>query len=265
MNIFKNNLRKHYFLELFKITDQTSASQFDTQDLVLQSVELLEKLTKEKANHFSLNYSNSGSKTIRGFKSQYQKSKEIVQCYVDFNSNKTKTYFTVSNSILNYENDSKRPEKSLIDISFQINQSLITKEEIENLAEELIQSFSFDYGYIHEFPTNKYHGEKKMKKGLFSTSIDIDKIDLLWKNHQIEIMNGYIKKLYFINYLNQSQITNKAIKELIQSNGVCAQVSDTIFKWEVEPKEHQELLKNEELLDTCIVSKESRFLSFDTK
>ena len=146
MSIFGRKDRQHYFLELYKISDQQSASDFDTQELVLQAVELLENLTGVKADNFSLNYSSKSYKTIRGFKSQFQRYKEVVYCYVGFNSNETNTYFTVSNPLLNYLKNAKRPDNSAIDISFQVDENLIGDIKIQTLAEQLIKKFPFEYG-----------------------------------------------------------------------------------------------------------------------
>lgn len=261
MSIFGRKDRQHYFLELYKISDQQSASDFDTLELVLQAVELLENLTGVKADNFSLNYASKSYKTIRGFKSQFQRYKEVVYCYVGFNSNETNTYFTVSNPLLNYLKNAKRPDNSAIDISFQVDESLIGNIKIQTLAEQLIKKFSFEYGYIHKFPTKKFSGEKRLKKGLFSTSVSVDEMDHLWTNHQIGITNGYLKKLYLINYINQSHNSNPTISELAQSYGHNNQISDNIGKWEVTNEELQELINSEELLDSCIVTEDFRFLN----
>lgn len=260
MGIFGSKDRQHYFLELYKISDQQSASTFDTQELLLQAIELMEDLTGVKADNFSLNYSNKSCKTIKGFKSQLQAYKEVVYCYVGFNSNETNTYFTVSNPLLNYLKNAKRPDNSAIDISFQVDEDLIENTMVQILAEQLTKQFSFEYGYIDKFPTNRFQGEKKVKKGLFSNSVSVDEMDHLWTNHQIGIINGYLKKLYLINYLNQSQKSNPAISNLIQSYGQNNQVSDKIVRWEVTNEELKELMSSDELLDSCIVTEDFRFL-----
>lgn len=260
MGIFSRTQRQHYFLALQKITDQQSASEFDSLDLVLQAVELMEKLTEKKANHFSLNYSSKGYKTIKGFKSLFQKYKEVVYCYVGFSSKETNTCFMVSNPLLNYLKNAKRPDYSAIEISFQIDQSLITIDEIQTLGEELLETFSFEYGYIHKFPSNRFHGEKKLMRGLFSSSLAITEMDHLWTNHQIGIKDGYIKKLYLVNYINHSQKSNPSISELIQNYGRSSYISDKMSKWEVTSEEHQELMSSDKLLDSCIVTEDFRFL-----
>ena len=56
MGICRRKDRQHYFLELYKVSDLRSASNFNTQELVIQAVELMEDLTGVKADNFSLNY-----------------------------------------------------------------------------------------------------------------------------------------------------------------------------------------------------------------
>uniref|UniRef100_UPI0040483BBC hypothetical protein n=1 Tax=Roseivirga sp. TaxID=1964215 RepID=UPI0040483BBC len=260
MGIFGRRDRQHYFLELYKITDQQSASEFDTQGLVLRAVELLESFKKLKADNFSLNYSDKSFKTIKGFKSRFQKYSEVVYCYVGFDSNKTNTCFTVNNPLLNYLKNAKRPNHSTIHIFFQVDADLVEISEIQLLAKELINNFSFDYGYLHKFPTNKFLGEKRVKKGFFSTSVSVDEIDLLWRNHQIGILHGYLKKLYFVNYINKNQASNPEISNLINSYGETEQISDDILKWKLRDDEFQTLIALADLLNSCIVTEDLRFL-----
>ena len=166
----------------------------------------------------------------------------------------------MSNPLLNYLTNRKRPDNSTIDISFQVDEGLLVDSMTQALAEQLIKKFSFEYGYIQKFPTNRFHGEKKIKKGLFSTSVSVYEMDHLWTNHQIGIINGYLKKLYLINYINHSQKSNPTISKLIQSYGQNNRISDTMDKWELTTVELQELMNSDELLDSCIVTDDSRFL-----
>ncbi|WP_339608105.1 hypothetical protein [uncultured Roseivirga sp.] len=260
MGIFGRRDRQHYFLELYKIADQQSASEFDTQGLILRAVELLGNLTGLKANSFNLNYSDKSYKTVKGFKSRFQKYSEVVHCFVAFDSKNTHTCFTVSNPILNYLKNEKRPNNSAIDISFQVDADLVEISEIQLLAEKLIKNFSFEYGYLHKFPTNKFHGEKRVKKGFFSTSVSVGEMDYLWKNHQIGILHGYLKKLYFINYINKSHIINPEISKLLNSYGETEQISDDILKWILRDDEFQTLIALANLRNSCIVTEDLRFL-----
>ncbi len=259
MSIFQKSGRQHYFLELFKITDQQSASEFNTKELILTTVDLIQNATELEADDLSLNFESKSYKSIEGFKSHLQKH-TVVHSHIGFNSNSSHTFFSVSNPMLNYTKDAKRPGNSTIEISLQVNGEYIDRPGMHILAEELIQKFRFEYGYIHTFPTRKFQGEKKLKKGLLSTSVSVDKTDQIWRNHQIGILHGYLKKLYYTNYLNKSQQGNSLIADFSATKGEIKTISDDITRWTLSDDEFQNLSRSAELEDVCIVTEDSGFL-----
>ncbi|WP_258097558.1 hypothetical protein [Marinoscillum pacificum] len=228
---------------------------------MIQAVELIERLSGIKATDFSLNYTSKSYKTIKGFVSRYQKYKDVVYCDVGFNSNETNTFFSISNSLLNYLKNAKRPEKDVIQMRFQINDELVNEDEIQTISEELIKKFDFQYGYIHKFPTSKFCGERKVKRGLFSTTTTFDKTDQVWRNHEIGILHGYLKKLYSINYLNESQVNNQVISQFLKSHGGCTQISEEISKWSLSNHDFQVVSNLPELKDSMIVTDDLSFLN----
>ena len=205
MNFFGKNRTENWIIKLFKITNNKTAEQFDMESCILSTIDLISQKTELKATHFDINYKDS-RKTLNGFKKALKKQKEIVYSFVGFNSNKTNTYFTVDNPMLNW---TEQPENSSIDISIQIASDLAELNTIELITKNLITSFDFDYGYITKLPSNYDSGtERKIKKGLFSTSVEVNEIDHAWTFHSVGILDGFIKRLYPVNYLNKSHFSD---------------------------------------------------------
>ena len=143
MNFFGKNRTENWIIKLFKITNNKTAEQFDMESCILSTIDLISQKTELKATHFDINYKNS-RKTLNGFKKALKKQKDIVYSFVGFNSNKTNTYFTVDNPMLNW---TEQPENSSIDISIQIASDLAELNTIELITKNLITSFDFEYGY----------------------------------------------------------------------------------------------------------------------
>lgn len=242
------------------VSDQQFALEFNTEELILKTVELLKDFTGLRSHSFTFNYSDKITRTIKGFRARFKKYSEVVDCFVGFDSNNTNTYFRVANPLLNYVSTAKRPSNSTIQISIQIDESIIKINEVSSLAEKLISDFSFEYGYIHKFPSKKFIGETLVKKGFFNTSISIGEKDHIWTNHQIGFLSGYIKKLYSINYLNKSHMKNLLLSDFINQYGEYKEVSNEVYKWELRNKELQSLKNLDSIKDSCIVTNDLRFL-----
>ncbi|WP_405568914.1 hypothetical protein [Winogradskyella sp. Asnod2-B02-A] len=257
MNFFGKNRAENWIIKLFKITNIKTAEQFDMESCVLSTIDLISQKTELKATHFDINYKNS-RKTLNGFKKALKKQKDIVYSFVGFNSNKTNTYFTVDNPMLNW---TEQPENSSIDISIQIASDLAELNTIELITKNLIGSFDFEYGYITKLPSNYDSGtERKIKKGLFSTSVEFNEIDHAWTFHSVGILDGFIKRLYHVNYLNKSHFSDLITKELILEYGITENISDSISKWTLSTDEIESLKNNEQIRKISILTDDLGFL-----
>lgn len=260
MNFFKKNRTKNWIIKLYKITDNKTAEQFDMQSCILLAIELISQKTKLKATDFYINYKDS-RKTLNGFKKALEKQKEVVYSFVSFNSDKTNTHFSINNPMLNW---TQKPENSFIKISIQIASELAELKMIELTTENLITCFDFEYGYITKLPSNYDSGTERMiKKGLFSTSVEVNEVDHAWTFHSVGILDGFIKHLYQINYLNKSHFSNLRINELILKYGILEKISDNISKWTLNSDEIDILKNNEEIQNISIITSDFRFLKTD--
>ena len=228
MKFLKKNRTKNWVIKLFKLTDQNSAEKFEMESNILFCIERIEQVTELKAKIFDINY-QSIYKTKSGFQKALKSNKELVYCFVDFDSEKTKTYFSISNQMLNLN---EKTEKETIDFSLQISTEYCDEKSIIELNRIIITELEFDYGYTTQLDSNFDSGtERKIKKGLFSTSVEILDKDHIWTSKKINILNGTIKNLYPINYLNKSHLSNSEQKKTILEFGNLNKVNSRIYEW----------------------------------
>lgn len=257
MNFFRKNRIENWIIKLFKISDNKIAEQFDMESCILSTIDSISQKTELKATDFDINYKDS-RKTLNGFKTALAKQNEIVYSFVGFNTDKTNTYFTVDNPMLNL---TEKPGNSSINISIQIASEFAQLNTIELITKNLITNFDFEYGYITKLPSN-YDSvtERKIKKGLFSTSAEINEIDYAWTFHSVGILYGFIKRLYPINYLNKSHFSDLITKDLILKYGTTENISDSITKWTLSTVEIDSLKNNEQIQKISIITDNLDFL-----
>lgn len=260
MNFFRKNRTENWVIKLFKITNNKIAEDFDMESCILSVINSISQKTELKATDFDINYKDS-RKTLNGFKKALKKQKEIVYSFVGFDSNKTNTYFTIDNPMLNW---TEQPENSSINISIQIAREFADLNTIELTAKDLITSFDFEYGYITKLPSNYDSGtERKIKKGLFSTSIEVNETDHVWTFHSVGMLDGFIKRLYPVNYLNKSHLSDLTTKELILKYGIMENISENICKWTLNSEEIESLKNNEQIQKISIITNDFEFLKTD--
>ena len=256
-NLFGKKKTYNWIIKLFKITDNKNAVKFDMENCILSVIDSITKCSNLKATDFDINYKDS-RKTLNGFKKALKKQKEIVYSFVSFDSNNTNTYFAISNPMLNW---TEKPENSAIDICFQISSEYLEKKLIEEITDNLIKENDFEYGYITKLPSNyDAFTENKTKKGLFSKSTEINVINHTWTFHTVGILDGYIKSIYPINYLNNSHLSDLETAKLISLYGVSKNISDSITKWTLSSEEVNRLKNNEQILNISIITTDLEFL-----
>ncbi|WP_179319333.1 hypothetical protein [Winogradskyella helgolandensis] len=222
------NRTKNWIIKLFKLTDEKSAEMFEMESKILFCIKQIEKMSELKAKSFDINY-QSIYKTKSGFEKALKSNKELVYCFVGFNSETTETYFSISNQMLNLK---EKPEKSTIDFCLQLSTEYCNEKSILEFNRILIDELGFDYGYTTKLDSNFDSGtERKMKKGLFSTSVNILEKDHTWNSNKVEILNGIIKNLYPINYINESHLTNSGQKKIISEFGILSKTNNRIYLW----------------------------------
>ena len=141
-------------------------------------------------------------------------------------------------------NLNEKPEKETIDFCLQISTKYCDKDSILEFNRVLINELDFDYGYTTQLNSNyDSETERKIKKGLFSTSVNIIEKDHIWTSNKINILNGTLKNLYPINYLNKSHLSNSEQKKIISEFGNLSEVNNRIYKWNLTDLEIEKLKK----------------------
>jgi len=244
-------------LKLFKITDEKLAVSFEMKKLLFQAINEIEKISTKQADSFCLNF-NKNYNTLKGFKNALTKVPEIVYSFINFDSNKTNTFFSVDNAMLNYIH---KPHYSSINLCLQIADKYLETGSIEKIAYSLLDKFNFEYGYIHKMPEDFDALTERKCKGLFSHSVTINEIDHAWTFHKIAILNGYLKKVYKVNFLNKSQFENQIIKNAISKYGKIKSLNEKIYQWELTDLELHNLNKSGMISERLIISKDMHFLN----
>lgn len=255
MKLFGRKKTENWIIKLFKITDRKTAENFGIEKCILSTIDLIRKYSDLKATDFDINYRDS-RKSFNGYKKALKNQKEIVYSFVGFDSDRSNTYFSISNPMLNW---TEQPKNSTIDICIQINSAFAVKRSAELIAEELIENYDYEYGYVTELPSN-FDATTEKKKGLFSTSAKVNEIDHAWTFHSVGILEGFIKSIYPINYLNKSHFIDLATKELISKYGITEKITENIYKWTLNSEEFEKLRNNEHVEKISIITSVLGFL-----
>ena len=260
MNLFKRNTAKNWILKLFKITNSQSAEQFDMESCIISIIDSINQNTGLAATNFDINYKDS-RKTLKGFKRELKNQNEIVYSFVGFESDKTNTYFSINNPMLN---SIEKPTNSALKTCIQVSSEFADQKSIENIAEELIKTFEFEYGYVTKLPANyDSETERKIKKSLFSTGVEVNNTDQAWTFHLVGILDGYIKSLYPLNYLNKSHFNDSHFKERVLKYGTLENITDMVSKWSLNSDELDDLQKDKQIKSKSIITDDLEFFKTD--
>ncbi len=240
-----------------KITDKDSAEKFDMKSCILLLIDSIVQQTDLNATEFDINFKSLG-KSLNGFKNDLKKQEKVVYCFVGFDSEKTNTYFIVNNPMFNWTD---KPDNSSVDVCIQIASNLCDSEKVDKIVGGLIENSDFDYGYITKLPWNfDSSSKRKLKRGLFTISSDVNEIEHAWTFHKLGVCNGFIKRIYPINYLNDSHLKSIRLKELLSGFGTIENVNKDIYKWTLDSNEIVQLRRNEIINEISIITPELGFL-----
>lgn len=258
IRLIRRKEKGKWIIKLFRIVNQESASRFNMVTCIVETVDMLQHTLNLLAIDFEINYQIS-RKSYKGFKKVLQNQTEIVYCSVKFKSENHSALLTISNHMLNW---TKKPEYSSIDIVIELPEEKIDQSKSEVLAEELAREYKFEYGYCMIIPMN-YDSttERKLRNGIFSKEVMIDDSDIAWEFHKLGIREGYIKKLYPINYLNKKQLQKLSIGNFLQNYGELESISNDLYKWILPFEDYDFIRKNESIKQLSIITDNLAFLN----
>ena len=252
--MFWRSKKRHYYIELYKVVDFQKASDFNITNFIEFLITHAETTQQLKVTRIDLNYSNLVFHSINSLRKYENSERNICYAFVEYDVSEGTTYTTVDNFMLNYTSKEHRPKYKALDIGVSIDQEVIQRPDVIGLVDELVKEFQLEYGSIHLYRSDKFYGNTKVRHGIFSFSTLNNKDDLLWSNNQQSLRNGFIKKLYYINYLNKSQVNNKYLSPYLRSFGEMSEVNALIDRWTLTEKEYAYLINSTDISSASILT-----------
>ncbi|MDX2303705.1 MAG: hypothetical protein NW226_12950 [Microscillaceae bacterium] len=230
MNLFYKEKAKYKIVNLFKIVNIEQAKQFDLKLYTYQCIDYLNNIDV-KLNYFNINFDFKAWTTYQGFDKGISKINNEDIVYF-FSGNKEKSYVEIDNSLLNLD---LPPQIGSIEITVSIKESIFQLDSFSHFLIKSYDVFSFDYGYIvfldesYDFLT-----ERKLKSTLFGTKNNVKEIDHIWISHCMGVNYGFIKKLYPINFLNETHLAQPLFQTLMNKSGSSYKLNDRITVWLID-------------------------------
>lgn len=254
MNFFNLNRKRNLFkiIKLYRIVDLEQARKVKIHEIINSCTELMDSTLSSYPDNYEVNYGKKQWKSKKGFNLGISKldKKEIYNVIASFSN--SKTYFSISNSVLNISSDFI-PNKSMVTIEIAVPKLSIDFNQLISFLSGLYNIFEYDYGYIVELNEDyDFSTEKKIKKKLFGQEISIEEIDKIWRFHSVGINYGFLKNVYPINILNKTQISQPVVNNCLKEKiGKVEQINNSINLW---------ILTNRELSQVQCFFKQSKYL-----
>lgn len=232
---FNKNRKVYTVIKMLKVVNFEQSKQFNLKKCYKLCSEFFEDNIGAFPNSNSINYQNKTWKTYKGFLKgiSNKKDSDIVWLYSGFNDEKDQNVFTITNTLMNFENP---PDGDIIEVTISIDSAKVNSERILKFFKEIYVILNFDYAFTLELDERyDFAYERKIKRKLFSISVESKEIDVTWKTSQIGIQEGFIKKLYKFNIINNSHLQQPVIKELIkQCIGNLEKLNDKLTIWRLD-------------------------------
>lgn len=248
----KNNKMSYSLIKLHKIVDLNEAKEINIQNIASKCLDFIFSIESSYPEFYEINYGKKSWKSKKAFDLGLTKMKDESISDLAALFSASKSSLNIGNNILNII-PSAIPDQSMTSIDIAVPSLTINSEQINSFFIDIYKFFQFDYGYVTKL-TDDYDfiTERKIKKRLFSQEFSIEEIDNIWQFHSVGLKYGFIKKLYPMNFLNNSQINQPIIKGLIEKElGHIRQLNDEITMWELDTKDFN--YANKELIQSKYV------------
>lgn len=238
--------RKEYYkvLKLFKVVDNTSAKEFSVKKFLISSIDLIKNDLRKSFRNFEINYGTNAWKSELAFNKGIKKLQDtsIITSFLATEGDDSSSYFLFENSLLNSVDE---PKYGILNIELAIEESLCDTLGLINFTIKKSELLDFDYGYIVGLDESyDFSSERKKKARLFGFEVSVEEIDMVWRSHGIAMNKGYFKKLYPINLINQSHLSQDIIKEFMKDEiGEFNQMNNKIVSWSLNQEQYNLALK----------------------
>jgi hypothetical protein len=131
------------------------------------------------------------------------------------------------------------------------------------LIKDFRKVFPLEYGYSLDLPKQtELLTEKKIKRSLFGYTSPSNVMLINWQSCAIGIRHGYLRDVYPINLLNESQFANQTIKELLEKGiGRIIEIDQGINAWILNESE-EEKARVELAKKGFLIAEESSYKKF---
>lgn len=263
---FKKERKKYIVIKLFKVVNFEQSKTFPMKECF----KLFSMFFKDNIGTFpnstSINYQSKSWKSYNGFLKGVlnKKDSDIVWLYSGFNDEKNQNLFTISNTMMNYN---RQPEKQTIVINISIDYKRVDVKDILRFLNNIYTIFNFDYGYRLFLKDNFYfHTERKKTTWYKKEHHFLKDLDRQWSVYNIGVIEGFIKKVYKFNILNDSHLSQPVIQSLIGSGvGEIQSLNDKLSIWHLSEDDYKKASQQLNQSKYVIYNKEYPSLFIETE
>ncbi len=232
---------KYWVLELMDIVDEETAISFPARLVIENCLNLLSSETNIEFDDFELNYGAASWKTLAGLqRSRNTMLDDDVVSFMCFRK-VDDSFMVFNNQLLNDTDRSNRSE--LLTIRMALSSKSFDSVKIKEIVSTVYNSWKYKYGYAVEL-SDSYNFLTEKKTGFFTKSDVNTQSDIKVQESMPLVFEGSLKKLYPINYLNKTHLTNETIKSLLDSRkGSLKKLDDNISIWSLEENDIPEVDK----------------------
>ncbi|UZJ64012.1 hypothetical protein OKW96_16590 [Sphingobacterium sp. KU25419] len=233
-NVFKGKTRNYKVIKAFKKVDLKQALEIDMLDIISFVQKEIDSLGGKGFDYYELNYGAQKISNYNQLLKVIKRKNDIFQILAtdEINSN----VLLIDNQVLNSKANVK---EGLITFHFALDLTLFNVEFVQGFLISLYKLVDFDYAYLVDLDSNyDITTERKFKKGIFGINAEVNEEDIKWNQNAWKIKEGFLKKVYLFNVLNNSQLNNNAMQFLISSKvGELKNLNENLSIWTIRSDE----------------------------
>lgn len=223
--------KKYYTINLFKVSDIQESINFDFKNYSLKCISYFSEIEYLKISEIEVNYGYKSWKTLSGYiKGVAKIANKDLTCLMAYNKDNS-LIIDISNSLMNLDYP---PTYGLIDLQVAISEEFYKEKDFINFINEYSEILNFDYGYIIKSNKSGLFNEGNKKSIFRNKSYNLPN----FRFYSIGVKEGFIKKLYKLNILNDSHVEQPIIKQLIAEGiGDLEKLNNDIFIWRLNDQD----------------------------
>ncbi|MDR1285063.1 MAG: hypothetical protein LBJ88_02555 [Campylobacteraceae bacterium] len=170
------------------------------------SLDIIKEYTNETLDGLHLNMRHNNW-DLNKLLNHIQKTGEKIEFLEAYSSKPSSKMLENSSSISYGVYETLNKKGHFVEVSLNINNYIIKKEDVINIINRYLKIMDIDYGYVFYLKEKQnWIIENNLKTSLFSVTSTIPKGYYEEREKLLEINNGFIPKIYKYNILNNAQI-----------------------------------------------------------